>query len=80
MIPRFQRGRSGKRQLAGYTAALLLAAAAQGARLPLDPPTSIAHITYVPFIVLSAGFGGIGPGLLTTALCVLESLYFANRQ
>ena len=79
MIPRFRRWQSGRRQLTGYTAALLLAAAAQGARLPLDPPTLIPYITYVPFIVLSAALGGIGPGFLTTALCVLESLYFATE-
>ena len=52
MIPRFRRWQSGRRQFTGYTAALLLAAAAQSARLPLDPPTSIPYITYIPFIVL----------------------------
>jgi PAS domain S-box-containing protein len=79
MIPRFRRWQSGRRQFTGYTAALLLAAAAQSARLPLDPPTSIPYITYIPFIVLSAALGGLRPGLLTTALCVLESLYFATE-
>src|SRR5208282_4117628 len=79
MISRLRRWKSGRRQLAGYTAALLLAAAAQVARLPLNPPTLIPFITFVPFIVLSAAFGGIRPGLLTTALCVLESLYFATE-
>jgi PAS domain S-box-containing protein len=79
MIPRFRRWQSGRRRLAGYTAALLLAAAAQVARLPLHPPTLIPYITYVPFIVLSAAFGGIRPGLLTTALCILESDYFATE-
>jgi len=49
------------------------------ARLPLHPPTLIPYITYVPFIVLSAAFGGFRPGVLTTGLCFLESLYFATE-
>lgn len=60
-----------------YTAAVLLAVAAQVVRLPLDPPTLMPNLTYVPFMVISAWLGGFGPGLLTTSLCVLESLYFA---
>jgi signal transduction histidine kinase len=31
----------------------------------------------LPFILLSAFIGGLGPGLLTTLLCTVESLYFA---
>jgi two-component sensor histidine kinase len=61
-----------------YTAGVLLAVAAQLSRLPLDPPTQIPYITYVPFMAIGCWFGGFGPGLLTTALCVLESLYFAT--
>jgi PAS domain S-box-containing protein len=80
MNSRLRRWRSGRRRLAGYSAALLLAAAAQVVRLPLDPPTLIPYITYVPFIVLSAAFGGMRPGLLTTALCILESLHFATEH
>ncbi len=60
-----------------YGAALLLSLAAQLARLPLASPTAIPYITYVPFIVMSAALGGLGPGLLATAICTLESLYFA---
>ena len=44
----------------GYGVALLLAALAQLSRLPLDPPTLIPYITYVPFILLSAYQGGWG--------------------
>lgn len=62
-----------------YLAALLLAALAQGVRLPLHQPTLMPFITYVPFILLSAAFGGLGPGLLTTALCASESIYFATE-
>lgn len=63
----------------GYGAAVLLAALAHLARLPLHPPTLIPFITYVPFILLSAYPGGLGPGVLTTILCCLESLYFATE-
>lgn len=62
-----------------YGAAVLLAAVAHLSRLPLHPPTLIPFITYAPFILLSAYQGGLGPGVLTTILCSLESLYFATR-
>src|ERR1700737_4922962 len=62
---------------ARYIAAILLAVAAQVVRIPLHPPTLIPFITYAPFMVVSAVAGGLGPGLLTTILCVLESMYFA---
>ncbi|HEV2445557.1 MAG TPA: PAS domain-containing protein, partial [Candidatus Sulfopaludibacter sp.] len=60
-----------------YAAGILLAAAAQLARLPLHPPTSMSSITYVPFMVLAAAYGGFGPGLVASTLCVMESLFFA---
>ena len=62
-----------------YGASLLLSALAQAARSPLHQPALMPFITYVPFILLSAAFGGFGPGLLTTALCALESIYFATE-
>ena len=62
-----------------YTAAVFLAAAAQIARLPLNPPTLIPQITYIPFIVFGAAYGGLWPGLLTTGLCFLESMCFATE-
>ena len=62
-----------------YGVAALLPALAQAARLPLHPPTLIPFITFVPFMLLSASFGGLGPGLLTTVLCTLESVYFATE-
>jgi two-component system, sensor histidine kinase PdtaS len=61
-----------------YFVALALAVAAQLSRLPIRPPTLMPYITYVPFIVLSAAFGGFGPGALATILCTLESIYFAT--
>jgi PAS domain S-box-containing protein len=36
-------------------------------------------ITYVPFLLLTAAFGGLGPSLLSTVLCALESIYFATE-
>jgi len=61
-----------------YGAAVLLAAAAQAARIPLHPPTLIPSISYVPFMLIGAYLGGLGPGLLTAFLCTLESLCFAT--
>src|SRR6516165_9154454 len=62
-----------------YYAALSLAILAQVARLPIDPQTLLPYITYVPFIALSAWFGGLQPGLVTSVLCTLESIYFATE-
>jgi PAS domain S-box-containing protein len=62
---------------ARYLAAILLAVVAQIARLPLHPPTVLPFITYAPFMVVSALLGGLGPGLLSTALCTLEAVYFS---
>ena len=60
-----------------YLVAAALAAAAQILRIPIQPPTVIPFITYAPFVVASALFGGLGPGLVTTVLCSLEVTYFA---
>src|SRR5579872_2878723 len=60
-----------------YIAAVLLAIAAQVARVPLPSPTIVPFITHAPFIVISAILGGLGPGLVTTVLCTLEAIYFA---
>jgi len=62
-----------------YAVAVLLAVAAQLARLPLHSPTAIPYITYAPFILLAAFRGGLGPGTLATILCTLESLYYATE-
>jgi len=65
--------------LLSYTAAVLLAVVAHLARFPLHSPTMIPFITHAPFILLSAFQGGFGPGVLTTVLCSMESLYFATE-
>ena len=62
-----------------YAAAAILSLAAQVARLPLHSATSIPYITFVPFIVFSAAYGGLGPGLVTTALCLAEAEFFATE-
>ena len=70
-------GRSRLNTLLCYAVAVLLAAAAQAARYLLVSRTGIPFISYVPFILTSGALGGLAPGLLTTALCCLESLFFA---
>ena len=62
-----------------YYAAVLAAIFAQVARWPIDPPTLLPYITYMPFIVVSAWFGGFWPGVVTSVLCSLESIYFATE-
>lgn len=59
-----------------YSFAIALAVLAQLVRLPLRPPTLIPFITFVPFVLVAAAFGGLGPGLLGTLLCVANAIYF----
>ena len=61
-----------------YLAAILLAIAAQVARLPFHLTSTLPFITYAPLVLISALLGGFGPGLLTTTLCTLEILYFSR--
>lgn len=63
--------------VARYAAAVALAILAQLAHSPLHPPSMVAFITYAPFVVAGATAGGLGPGLLCTILCTLESIFFA---
>ncbi len=62
--------------LARYVTAVLLAVLAQLARFVIHPPTLVPFITYAPFVVIGAMVGGFGPGLVTTVLCTLETMYF----
>lgn len=59
-----------------YLAAVLLAVGAQLARSFLFDVNSMLFTTYYPFIILAAWFGGLGPGILCTALCAFETDYF----
>ncbi len=65
-----------KSRFTRYLAALVLAIAAQAGSFLFVVPASMPLIVYAPFVVVSAAFGGLGPGLLTTILCVAEALYF----
>jgi two-component system cell cycle sensor histidine kinase/response regulator CckA len=60
--------------VAGYATAVALSLLAHLAR-----PFLLPHmlIPYGPSIVIAGAIGGLGPGLLATLLCALESLYFA---
>ncbi|MBZ5609307.1 MAG: PAS domain S-box protein [Acidobacteriia bacterium] len=71
-------GRLGIRSLAARClVAIALAGAAQVVRIPFHSPTTRPFITYAPFVVMGALLGGFGPGLLTTVLCTLETIYFS---
>lgn len=62
---------------ARYCIAAALPVTAEITRFALHAPTLGRSITYAPFPVVSALLGGLGPGLLTTFLCVFEATYFA---
>jgi two-component sensor histidine kinase len=64
----------------GYGSAVALAVLAQLVQVPLHSPTAAPYISYAPFILLSAYLGGMGPGLLSTVLCVMGSLYLATER
>lgn len=57
----------------GYVAAVAGAAIALTIRLALDPAFGDRPfvILYVPVVLLAAGMGGRGPGLLATVLCLI---------
>lgn len=60
-----------------YGCAIALALAAPATRLPLQHLHFKPLVPYSPFIVISAILLGLGPGLFTTLLCLLETIYFA---
>ncbi|WP_420239680.1 PAS domain S-box protein [Telmatobacter bradus] len=70
-------GSGSQRAFVRYGVALLLALAAQLCRVFLHHPDSVPFTTYYPFIVLAAWYGGLGPGVLCTVLCALETDYFS---
>lgn len=61
-----------------YTIALATVFLGLVARLALEPvwQARLPYITLFPAIMLSAGFGGFGPGLTTTLLTALGAAYF----
>jgi PAS domain S-box-containing protein len=70
-------GSGSQRAYVRYGLALLLAVVAQLCRASLHHTDSVPFITYYPFLVLAAWYGGLGPGVLCTALCALETDYFS---
>jgi len=67
----------GARPSVRYATAVAFALAAPATRIPLQLLHFAPVVPYAPFIVMSAILLGLLPGLLTTVLCVLETLYFA---
>jgi PAS domain S-box-containing protein len=63
-----------------YLCAIALAAAGPATRLPLRALHFTPLVPRAPFLVVSALALGLGPGLLTTALCVAEVIYSAFQQ
>ncbi len=62
--------------MVNYATAFITVAAGTAVRLYLDPPPNSKTPVYILSILVSARFGGTGPGLLATALSVLASDYF----
>ena len=62
----------------GYAVSVLLIMSAPLAWIAFHPPTLIPYIPYVPFIVAAAAVGGLGPGVLATIGCTIESWYFST--
>ncbi|MBI4444918.1 MAG: PAS domain S-box protein [Acidobacteria bacterium] len=64
--------------LNGYGLAVLVAGLATLLRLPLNSVwgARLPFLLFFPAIMVSARFGGFGPGILTTVLCALATDYF----
>jgi PAS domain S-box-containing protein len=63
-----------------YLCAIALALAGPATRYPLRALHFSPLVPRAPFLVVSALALGLGPGLLTTALCVAELIYNARQQ
>ncbi len=62
-----------------YLLALALSVLALGARFALTgqlPPAGFPFLTFFPAVLLSAYWGGLGPGLLATGLSIISAWYF----
>jgi len=64
-----------------YSLALALLAATFLARLLLDPVlgNQVTYLLFIPPVLVASGLGGLGPGLLTTLLSAVLTLYFLER-
>jgi signal transduction histidine kinase len=66
-------------RLLRYLGALSLTLAVIAGRLALDPwwgRTHNRHLVFLPTLMVAAGFGGLGPGLLSAVLLTLALDYF----
>jgi signal transduction histidine kinase len=70
-----------QKRMVRYAAALASVAAGLGLRLALAPllQSKAPYITFFPAVMLAGWFGGLGPGLLATALSALAAGYFVVR-
>src|SRR5262245_48907215 len=70
--------RSARSAAAVYTVALALPVAAVLVRLPFDAilELRVPYITFFLATAISASYGGLWPGLLTTAMGVVLAAYF----
>jgi PAS domain S-box-containing protein len=66
------------RPLSRYGSAIAIIAVAAALRFTLNPVWGVGlpYITFYPAVMLSAWLGGIGPGLVATALAALIADYF----
>ena len=70
------RGRARRSPLLRWGFALVLAAAAIAIRVALGPSFRLTFLMFFPAIAAAAWFGGLGPGLLVTALSTATALYY----
>lgn len=63
-----------------YLCAIALALAGPATRIPLRALHFTPLVPYAPFLVVSALVLGLGPGLLTSTLCVLDVIHTALEQ
>src|SRR5258708_24898002 len=61
-----------------YSAAIAAAFLAAFLRLAMGPAAGHAapYLSFFAFVILSAWYGGLGPGLVTTALSAVLAVYF----
>ena len=75
--PQKARVRTPQPRLAGYTAAVAAVALAFAVRAALGPILDDAapYLFFVPAVLIAAGIGGLGPGLLATLLSALLAIF-----
>ena len=71
-----------RKPLIHYGIALLAVAAAWLARILLNPVvgTESPYVLFTPAVLVAAAFGGLGPGLVATALATVLGLFFSTAS